>query len=93
MPRKYKDEYGTIIKEGDILWGVYGIPGRIIVASVRDDGDGKLYCLTPNHNPGRSSVASLIKHLGSVTIVGHMSDGDAEEILEKDYGPNKGSGV
>ena len=91
--RTYKDENGTVIEKGHIIQGVYGIPGRVIVASVRDDGDGKLYCLTPNHTPGKSSIASLIRNLGSVLIIGDMSKRGAKTLLAQDYGPRKGSGV
>lgn len=93
MSRRHKDDHGVIIEAGHIVRGVYGIPGRVIVASVRDDGDGKLYCLTPNHNPYKSSVASLIRNLGGLEVIGHVTDPDAEELLNRDYGPTKGSGV
>lgn len=92
MGRKLKDENGEVIEKGHIIRGVYGIPGRVIVASVREE-DGRLFCLTPNHTPKRASVASLIKNLGFVQIVGHVDKRGAKKALAQDYGPRAGSGV
>ena len=61
------DRDGKEIKEGDIIEGSYGIPGRTCSGKVINR-DGTLWVLTPGHNPSECSLKDFMKWIVEVEI-------------------------
>lgn len=60
MARVIKDDWGNVIKAGDVVSFSYGIPPVGVKAKV-EERDGVLWILTPGHNPPEAKLSYLRK--------------------------------
>jgi hypothetical protein len=60
MVKAIKDDWGNVIKDGDVVYFSYGIPPTGVKAPVFER-DGVLWIATPDHNPKEAKLSYLRK--------------------------------
>jgi len=73
-----KDDDGEIVKEGDMVYFVFGIPGRRVEGRLFER-DGKLIMPTPDVTPKEATLPMLRKHVGQFWKMG-ISQADHDNL-------------